>query len=281
MWSNLHTHSHYCDGKGTLSEYVEAARNGGMVSIGFSSHAPIPGVSCKWTMKMERLPEYLREIEKLKTVSEGIEIYKGLEIDFIPGKISPNDYRHTLDYTIGSVHFVDAYEGTPWEIDGAHEGFRIGLNNIFRNDMRAALTRYYELTRQMVLQSPPDVVGHLDKIKIQNKPDTPFDESAPWYQEEIGKTLKVIQEAGVIVEVNTRGIYQKKSEHTYPSPWILERIHQMGIPVTLSSDAHHKDDLINQFQPTARLLTDIGFKRLSFFKGGTWNQLPFNLYGIS
>ncbi len=73
---------------------------------------------------------------------------------------------------------------------------------------------------------------------------------------------------------------QKKSADTYPSPWILDRIYELNIPITLSSDAHHPDDLINQFQQTASLLNDIGFKNLSILKDGIWKQMPFNQYGI-
>ena len=279
MWSNFHTHSNYCDGKGALKDYLEAGKNAVLGSIGFFSYAPIP-LTCKWCMKKEALPIYLQEIEFLKTSYQDIEIYKGLEIDFIPGIISPEDYKPVLDYTIGSVHFVDGFEGKAWEIDGSHQGFKEGLNKIFQNNIRVAITRYYELTREMILQSPPDMIGHLDKIKIQNMQDTLFEESDSWYTDEIDKTLRVIKQANVIVEVNTRGLYQKKSANTYPSPWILDRIYELNIPITLSSDAHHPDDLINQFQQTASLLNDIGFKNLSILKGGIWKQMPFNQYGI-
>jgi histidinol-phosphatase (PHP family) len=279
MWSNFHTHSDYCDGKGGLKDYVEAGKNAGLSSIGFSSHAPI-SPECKWCMKKEALSLYLQEIDSLKTDYQGIEIFKGLEIDFIPGIISPKDFRSLLDYTIGSIHFVDSFEGRGWEIDSSHQAFKEGLNNIFQHNIRRAITRYYELTREMILKTPPDILGHLDKIKIQNRQDTFFEESESWYTGEIDKTLKVIKQAAVIVEVNTRGIYQKKSASTYPSPWILERILELKIPITLNSDAHHPDDLINEFQPTASLLNDIGFKNLSILKGGTWKQLPFNQYGM-
>lgn len=279
MWTNFHTHSHYCDGKGAIKDYVEAAKKAGVGSIGFSSHAPIP-FPCKWCMKKEALPAYLREIESLKLTFPEIEIYKGLEIDFIPGIISPGDYKPYLDYTIGSIHFVDSFDGKPWEIDGSHQGFREGLHSIFQNNIRAAIGRYYDLTREMILQAPPDVLGHLDKIKIQNKEDTPFAESAAWYKDEIDKTLKVIKDSRVIVEVNTRGIYQKKSVHTYPSPWILEKIHERNIPITLSSDTHHPDDLINEFQSTASLLNDIGFKKITILRGGIWKPMSFDQHGI-
>lgn len=279
MWSNFHTHSNYCDGKGAIAEYLTRAEAEGLKSIGFSSHAPLP-FPCKWSMREESLPEYLREIESLKPVFQRLEIYKGLEIDFIPGEVSPADFRKRLDYTIGSIHFVDHFKGKRWEIDNTLEVFKEGLQNIFENRIEKAVTRYYQLTREMITKSPPDIVGHLDKIKIHNLRDPLFEESELWYRQEIDKTLETVRESNSIIEVNTRGLYQNKSSTTYPSPWILERICELGIPVTLSSDAHQPADLTKEFQGTTGLLRQIGFKNFSILTGGSWKQVPIQEYGL-
>jgi histidinol-phosphatase (PHP family) len=279
MWSNFHTHSTFCDGKSSFDEHLAKAKELGVMSLGFSSHAPIP-FECKWCMSNERLREYVESIETLKKQSE-IQVYKGLEVDYIPNFVSPREFSSQLDYTIGSVHFVDAFTGgTHWEIDGLHTVFLEGLEKIFLNDYQAAFTRYFELTREMVATSPPTVVGHLDKMKIQNPGNKFFREDEPWYRSEIKKTLQTIKSSGCIVEVNTRGIYQRKTLDVYPSPWILELIHEANIPITLSSDAHHADDLINQFEATARILQRIGFKKLHILFDGEWKAFNFNEKGI-
>ncbi len=279
MFTNFHTHSHYCDGKGELSDYINAAKKGGVKALGFSSHAPVP-FDCKWCMNVTLLESYLDEIELLKKNHQDIEIYSGLEVDYVPAKISPSEFKQALDYTIGSIHFVEQYEnGTPWEIDGPHLPFLDGLSKIFNNNIKEAIVRYFELTREMINQSTPTILGHLDKIKIQNAGDKFFRESDAWYQEEINKTIDLIKKAGTIVEVNTRGIYQKKSATTYPSPWILEKLNEQNIPITVSSDAHHPDDITNQFHETFVLLERIGFKKVSTLWNGEWKQLAFNEYG--
>lgn len=280
MWFNFHTHSQYCDGKGELIEYVRSAQEKSMVSVGFSSHAPLPFES-KWCMKEKNLTSYLNEIDILQKSIDSIEIYKGLEIDFIPGVLSVDSFFQKLDYTIGSVHFVEKLpDGRYWEIDGQHSLFLEGLETIFNNNIRDVITRYFELTREMVSTDCPSVVGHLDKIKIQNIGNKFFNESDRWYKEEITKTLDVIAQAGPIIEVNTRGIYQKRSPTTYPSPWVLELICKKGIPITLSSDAHHPDDIINQFSDTATLLKEIGFKKISLLREYQWQQYGFDRHGI-
>jgi len=280
MWSNFHTHSDYCDGKGELMDYVQQAKALKMIGLGFSCHAPLNFPS-KWCMKTAELSNYLLAIEQLKASTSDVEIYTGLEVDFIPDVISPDQFKDQLDYTIGSIHFVDQLpNGIRWEIDGQHTFFLEGLGKIFHGDGRAAITRYFELTREMLQRSCPTIIGHLDKIKIQNAGEKFFKERDAWYQLEIKKTIDIIAESNVIVEVNTRGIYQKKSPTTYPSPWILELLHKKNIPITLSSDAHHPTDIINQFPETATLLSNIGFKSITILREGTWKSFSFNTHGI-
>jgi histidinol-phosphatase (PHP family) len=280
MWANYHSHSKYCDGKGELSDYIQAARKSQVKSMGFSSHAPVP-FECKWCMPEERLPLYLEEINNLKRSTPDIEIYKSLEIDFIPGIMSPFDFKDDLDYTIGSIHFVDQLpDGRRWEIDNTHAVFLEGLEKIFGNNFKDAICRYFELTREMIFSSTPDIIGHLDKIKIQNPGGKYFSETDPWYQDEVMKLINLLAQANIIIEVNTRSIYQKKSPTPYPSPWILDLIQKKNMRITISSDAHVCDDLTNQFPETAQLLSKMGFKNLTIMKEGVWKEVPFDQHGI-
>lgn len=231
-------------------------------------------------MRATELQNYLNEIKQLRVEEKSIELYAGLEVDYIPGLTAPTNYNN-LDYTIGSIHFVDAFpDGRPWEIDGTHTLFLEGLQTLFHNNPREAWSRYFELTREMIRQTPPTILGHLDKMKIQNLGSNLFDEQELWYREEIKKTLDSLKGTDIIVEVNTRGLYQKKSATTYPSPWILAQIKAAGIPITLSSDAHNPTDLFNEFSETARLLKSVGFKQLSILLQGTWQRVDFDENGL-
>ena len=234
-FTNYHTHSNYCDGKGELTDYVLHAKSLGMYSLGFSSHAPIP-FPCNWCMKAASLPEYLKAVDQLKAEHTEIDLYKSMEIDFIPDVMSPSDFRNQLDYTIGSIHFVEKLpDGTRWEIDGLHSFFLEGYEKIFHSNIKDTISRYFELTRLMVTSSSPSIIGHIDKIKIQNVDGKFFNENDQWYQDEVIKTLDVIQQYGGIIEVNTRGLYQKKSTTPYPSPWILDCIHKKNIPLFVTN----------------------------------------------
>jgi histidinol-phosphatase (PHP family) len=270
--SNYHTHTTYCDGKNTIREIVEHALSLGMASIGFSSHAPLP-FDRPWCMKRNRLPDYLGEIDQLKKELTGIEIYKGLEIDYIPTVISPDQFSSQLDYTIGSIHFVNSLpDGTPWEIDSTLQVFETGLKEVYQGDIKSVIHDYFDLTRAMIVKSKPTIVGHMDKIKIHNSNNRFYDENEPWYKKEILETLQAIRLHGSIVEVNTRGLYMNKTKDPYPGEWILREIKKLNIPITLNSDAHHSKDLIARFDTTTKLLQEIGFKSRMVLRKSVWQE---------
>lgn len=277
FWTNFHSHSTFCDGSGQPETHLQRAIEAEMVGYGFSSHAPLP-FETSWAMKAEQLPFYLREINRLQSLwQSNIEVYAGLEIDFIPGlswwdQVGPAFAE--LDYAIGSVHFVDQFpDGTPWQIDGDAQSFMSGLEQVFKGDVKAAVTRYYELVRWMVMLESPDIVGHLDKIKVHNAGGFFFAETDSWYRSEVDKTLRVISNMGSIVEVNTRGLYSGSSLDLYPSQWILERIQAMNIPITLSSDAHDPEEVVAGFEIAGRILWNLGFRTVSILKEGTWREV--------
>lgn len=232
-------------------------------------------------MKPDDVQNYLQAVTSVQKASPLIQIYAGMEVDYIPNIIAPADFQHLLDYTIGSIHFVEHFaDGVHWEIDGPHNFFMEGFEKIFKNNIKETIVRYFELTREMVNQSPPDIVGHLDKIKIQNIDNKLFNEQDSWYKEQLFQTIDTIADAGCIIEVNTRGIYQKKCLTTYPGPIALQYILDKKVPILISSDAHHPDDLINQFQETADLLNQLGFQEHAVLHQGDWIMTPLNKHGL-
>lgn len=283
-WTNYHGHCYYCDGKFAPEAYVEKAIELQMPAIGFSSHCPFEGGHA-WNMDMEDFPKYLQEIAALKEkYAADIEIYTGLEMDYIPEVIDdsmPHIKEANLDFIIGSMHYTGIFEdGRFCEIDGPHSKFLEGLKEIYQQDVQAMITHYFELMRAMVEQESTDVLGHLDKIKIQAEQGILFSQFEDWYRVEVSRTLEKLKETHTILEVNTRGIYKKKTVDTYPSKWILQLAYELGVPIMLNADAHHPDELNAVFEPTAKLLKEIGFKELSVLKKGEWVALPFSARGV-
>lgn len=284
MWTNFHSHSHYCDGKFPIEVHIQAAIKKGFYAFGCSSHAPVD-FDNHWSMDLADLPQYVTEIRQLQqTYADRIQIFAGLEVDYIPGSIGPHSpviLEAKLDYTVGSVHFVDKFDnGEHWGIDGTRTHFLEGLSTIWKGDIEAAVRRYYELIRHMVHEDCPDIIGHIDKIKMHNLDDSLFQESEDWYREAVAETLETIQQKGVIVEVNTRGMYKKGLFEPYPSYWFLEEIHQRKIPISLNSDSHHPREIDGEFHALAPILYEIGFRELSILDKKGWRAVPFDATGI-
>ena len=282
--TNYHSHCNFCDGTDEPGVYARAALEQGMIAYGFSSHVPMP-FFCAWSMKAENLAVYTEQIEKLKLEYKGrLQIYRSLEIDYIPGLIGPATSfikEANLDYTIGSIHFVDRYEnGTHWEIDGTAAIFDDGLQKIFGGDIQNAVTRYYDLTRMMVREECPDVIGHIDKIKMQNPDSKYFSEDADWYKTEVLRTLDVIKGTKAIIEVNTRGLYKKKTTEPYPGKWMLGEILKRKIPVMVNSDSHHPKEITAEFEATFSLLKEAGFETVKSFIDNKWQDFKFDKNGL-
>ncbi len=269
---NLHTHTHFCDGSDEPESYVKKAIELGFEFLGFSGHSPLPFEN-PFAIKPERIDDYGKEIKRLKEkYKDQIEIYLSLEFDYIPGILEDfTVYKNRLglDYVLGSVHLVTNPEKEGlWFTDGPkYETYDEGLNNLFDGDIKKAVTAFYRQTNEMIVTQKPDIIGHFDKVKMHNK-DRYFKEDEKWYQDLIDEVLSLAKENNCILEVNTRGLYKKRSNTFFPGIDILKKIRALNIPVTISSDAHKPDDLPLYFLEAISSLKEIGFKEIMKFKNG-------------
>lgn len=279
--ANHHAHTHFSDGQFEPERYVKEALDQNMEIYGFSDHAPIPNKYIG-AMSLAGLQEYLNEIDRLKQKYQGqIQLYKSLEVDYIPGFINIHtDYIQAadLDYTIGAVHFVDFFpDGRPWGFQSSHKNFQLGVEKIFKGNIRACVHRYYELLREMIVEACPDVIAHLDRIKKLNGNNRYFNEDAPWYRAEVGYTLELIADNNAILEVNTKGYYTKETDETYPGKNILEIAKDLDISVHLASDAHHPADIRKGFDYAASVLREIGYTSCKVLNHGEWQELALSV----
>lgn len=269
--TNFHTHSRYCDGTGDPEEYVLSALERGFKALGFSSHAPLPFEN-DWTMKEENLESYLKEIESIKRKYQGkIEIYTGLEIDFIRDLMSPADSKYTalgLDFIIGSVHVQkDVKTGEYPGIEYTTKDMDQLLHNTFRDDIRLLVESYYRDVMEMIEIGGFSFLGHFDVVKKTNSGNRYFDETAQWYRDAAAKALERVHKMGIIMEVNTGNSRWTDEGSIYPSPWILHLAKKKDIPVILNSDAHKPDRIDAHFPEALRILKDAGYREIVYLKG--------------
>jgi histidinol-phosphatase (PHP family) len=252
--------------------------------LGFSSHNPLP-FSVDWVVKKEKFTEYCKTVRELaKKYEDKIRILLGLEMDFLSNLNS--FYREgidlsLLDYIIGSIHFVNFFDDKKgWAIDESQEDFEIGLEKIYNGNARKVVEDYYRLIRNMLKIENPDIVAHLDLIKMNNKEEKYFSEKENCYRQEVMDTLKAVAKSSSILEVNTGGIARGKIDSLYPSTWILEEAYQMRIPITLSSDAHKPEQITAKFKEAAVLLNSIGYKEIYILHKKTWAPHPISVAGV-
>ncbi len=277
---NLHTHSHYCDGSSPPEAYVEAAITKGFHTLGFSSHAPVPFDNKFAIHDEESLLRYAEEINALKEkYRDQIHIFLALEVDFIPGVTSTFAYfreRIQADYLIGGVHLIKKPEAPElWFIDGPMQAtYDEGLKKLYGTHIKEGVTRYWEQVREMLLTEKPDIVAHLDKIKMHNQGRF-FNENEAWYIDQVEQTLAVIARQNTIVEINTRGLYKGRSEETFPGAWLLRKINEMNIPITLNSDAHKPEELDGFYTETKAMMREIGFSSIKNFTDHGWEDVAY------
>jgi histidinol-phosphatase (PHP family) len=155
-----------------------------------------------------------------------------------------------LDYSIGSVHFI---RGDGFDIDASFWSSKSD------DERDAAFAEYWQLVRQMAQSGLFDIAAHLDlpkKFGFYPRADMrPLEDAA----------LDAIREGGMVVELNTAG-YRCKCDEGYPSPALLRRCRKMGIPVTLSSDAHRPQHLLYDFARGANVLREAGYTEITRFR---------------
>ena len=272
LFTNYHTHTVFCDGHAEAVCFVDEAVRQGMSSLGFSAHAPVNFPTC-WTINPARLGDYHNEIHRLKhKYADHLDIYCGLEADYFPDiqpEIQALYSGYSWDYIIGSIHFIGVrHNGQRWCIDGSHDEFLEGWREITDSDPLRPIQEYFEITRQMVRVMKPDVVGHLDKIKIQHRPDCIAPDTHPFFRQQLMATLEEIAATDCIVEINTKG----QDFGYFPSQWAMCEMQKMGIPVTLSSDAHTPNMLTYSFDHAEALLRQTGYRSVMMLKNGKWEE---------
>lgn len=278
VYTNYHTHSLFCDGNSSPEVITEMAISLGMQDLGFSSHAPVPFTN-QWSMKFDMMQQYANTIDALKEKYRGqLNIYKGLEIDHIPGITNSINYfkeQMNLDYTIGGIHLVKpAHTDRLWFIDGPEINYHKGMCEIYKYETLKAVTDYFHQLWELINEQTFDIIAHFDKVKMHNK-GRYFNEEADWFIAFIDQTLELIKKKNIIVEVNTRGIYKGRCEQLFPGEDTLAKCLKMDIPVTISTDAHAPEDLLKLYDETVDTLKHIGFKGIYRFTGNRWEQQDF------
>ncbi len=248
MSTDYHIHTTFSDGKRPLRDYVEQAKKIRLDEIGFSDHVHFQKAS--WSMDLNRLTDYLREINVLKSTSE-VSIKAGLEVDFVPSRVDELMRvidEFDFDYLIGSVHHIgDWLIDTETQID-KWKGKNI--DNVYR--------QYFVLVQEMAKTRRFDIIGHLDlPKKFGYRPKGSITSL-------LLETVQTISQNHMCVEINTSGL-RKPCHEIYPGHALLKMCFDHAVPITLGSDAHSPEDIAADFDRATKSLRDIGYTEIVRF----------------
>ena len=276
MKCNYHTHTHFCDGKENMRFFVEKAIELQFDHLGFSPHAPISDLY-DFTLTEDEIPAYLKEVAHYQKQYPQIQIFKGMECDFIPGMTKDFSYYKSnfgLDYIIGGVHLINVPNSNDvWFIDGPkRETFDHGIATFFNHDVKKAVTCFWEQTYEMIEAQKFDIIAHVDKIKMHNQ-NRFFKEDEEWYVKLVDHAIDLIVNNHLIVEINSRGIYRLRCNNFYPSDYILEKLARKKAPMVISSDAHKAEELPLYYEEAKEKLQNFGVETLSVLINKAWHKI--------
>ncbi|MCL2290546.1 MAG: histidinol-phosphatase [Bacteroidetes bacterium] len=276
MKCNYHTHTHFCDGKENMRFFVEKAIELQFNHLGFSPHAPILDLY-DFTLTADEIPAYLKEVEYYQKHYPQIQIFKGMECDFIPEVTKDfSYYKNTfnLDYIIGGVHLIKVPNSDDiWFIDGPRrETYDDGIARFFNHDIKKAVTCFWEQTYEMIETQKIDIIAHVDKIKMHNQ-NRFFKEDEGWYRKLVDHAIELIVKNHLIVEINSRGIYRLRCDSFYPSDYILEKLAKAKAPIVISSDAHKAEELPLYYEEAKAKLQSFGIDTLFVLEDKAWHPV--------
>lgn len=275
MHIDYHTHHERCGHAiGKLEEYVQRGIELGLEQLGLSDHLPLIHVDPaayypEMAMPLTELPRYVEECLMLKARYRGIiDLKVGLEADYIEGYeevIRDLLAAYPWDYLIGSVHFLGEWDITDFRQVQGWEG----------KDVLEVYRRYYDAVSKSATSGLYDIIGHIDVIKrFGYVPDT--EEGLAEVRElELG-ALKKIAISGMAMELNASGL-TKPCKEMFPASHVLKKALELGIPLTLGSDAHDPAKLGEGLPEARRQLWETGFRELAVFEGRRRTMVPFKL----
>lgn len=228
---DYHIHTRHSDGEGEVAEFVERAIALGLPEIGFADHLVPPGLgeAGSYGLAPDKLERYVRDIRDAAVRYPEIRVLLSVEADFLPEHeeaLARMLTPYPFDYVIGSIHFVGSFDFA----DETKE------HHPLWNDVDGVFRGYFDATRSAAQSGLFQIMAHVGYVGLWgHRPSDAVVESED-------TALRAIADAGMVLELNTGGVLDPIGD-MYPSRDLLGRAQRMGIPLTLSSDAHTTGDV--------------------------------------
>ncbi|MCQ2397573.1 MAG: histidinol-phosphatase HisJ family protein, partial [Lentisphaeria bacterium] len=242
MFASYHNHSTWSDGKASIREMAQAAREAGLREFGISDHfvygpPEVQEDANTWTMPVENLRAYIEDASAVKAEFDCDEFHFriGAEVDYFDETWETvNRYIASmpLDYVIGAVHYSRAFP-----IDKSADLWR-ALAPEERDDVWREYLRKLKLC---VERMPCNFLAHPDLPKIFAVGKMPED-----CRDEFHTLFTMCAERNVAIEINTAGL-DKLCAELYPARELPEDAVKLGEGILVGGDAQCTEQDVRHF----------------------------------
>ena len=258
--TDFHTHTSFSGDCNTpMEDMIKKAISLGMSHLCFTEHFdpdyPVrEGESLDFNLNIPQYREtflfYKEKYEKQITLLWGVEL--GLQTHIFP-MLRDCVRNHPFDFVIASSHLCNG--GDPYYPD------------FFKGRSEEAVYEEYftGILDNVKAFQDYNIYGHLDYI-VRYGPNKDALYSYEKYRDIYDAILKTMIQSGKGIELNTGGVkYGLKDLH--PTHDVLRRYKELGGEIiTIGSDAHTPDHLLNHFSRAKEVLKNCGFNYYTIFQ---------------
>lgn len=226
MIANYHTHTARCrHASGTEEEYVLAALEEGLHTLGFSDHAPYKFEGeyySRFRMYPHQLEDYVQSVLGLREKYAGkIQIPLGLEMEFYPA-FFPEVLQWAKDAGIEYLLLGQHYIGN--ETGEHYSGWSTDDEQILR--------RYCHQVADAIYTGLFSYLAHPDLLFFTGEREV--------YRHHMEVVCRAAKDCALPLEVNLLGILAGRN---YPNPVFWELAAEEGCTVIIGRDAHAPEQL--------------------------------------
>ena len=228
--SDLHTHTRFSHGVGTIEANVRAAIALGLKQVGIADHGP---GHIGFGVPRKRLAEMKAEIIRLRREHPEIEILFGVEANILvpDGRldVKPNEYDY-FDYICAGWHFGAVGGMTP-------AGIGSTLGNMARKTAKKAKSQQIRRNTDMIVGA---ILGGGMKFLTHPGVNAPVD---------MMEVAEAAAKTGTLLEINT--------SYMSITAEIIKKIMDTGVHFVINSDAH-TPKRVGDFAEAAWLIEESG-----------------------
>ena len=232
-----------------IEEYVLAAKQVGIKSLGFSDHCPVTTLELqdiKSQMHLKEVDDYINGIKRLKDKYKDIELLTGFECEYDNMKsLFLSELRDKVDYMVLGQHFIT---------DVKREG-NSNYPTVYAHEICAAME-----SGLFDIVAHPDIFMNYSETFTQIEEQTKFMENAKVASRMICEKAK---ELNIPLEINLHGIVNNKA---YPSRLFWEICEKIGTPVIYGVDAHDPNEFLSMKENMDKVEAKIGYANLNILE---------------